>query len=422
MSVTENDQNGAAVPVQHAAQPAVQQPAQHPVLAALKPPAAMNVSGDVASNWTIFRENYEDWAIAAGVRHQTMEVQLATLRTVMGRECKNILRHLPLTDVQLASVDEIMDGLQGHFYPRTNVVHERYLFRCATQSENEQFDAYLSKLRKLSSSCQYGTLQDEMIRDNIIFGCREDSLRKKLLSEEQLTLERTIQICRSTELAAKHFSAMQSATATVHAVQGRPIKKNFKQIQSKPVRTTSQKQNGKDEEHAITCRFCGMKHAKDRNACPAYGKECRSCKRLNHFAKCCKTKPIHNVRNENESTQDETDLDVCYSLGRKKYVVNIAFGQKTVVKCQVDTGASRNIMPLKDYVQIKPWPNDELKDETVSLRTYSGTAVKPMGSDILQARVNDKTYRLSVLIVKEGPVSLLSGMTAEKMGLINVTF
>ena len=34
----------------------------------------------------------------------------------------------------------------------------------------------------------------------------------------------------------------------------------------------------------VTCKFCGNKHKKLRDKCPAFGKRCLSCKKMNHFS------------------------------------------------------------------------------------------------------------------------------------------
>jgi hypothetical protein len=50
--------------------------------------------------------------------------------------------------------------------------------------------------------------------------------------------------------------------------------------------SSSQKiQNPKDGGYITSCRFCGGQHS--RGKCPAYGKSCVKCGRINHFAKVC---------------------------------------------------------------------------------------------------------------------------------------
>jgi hypothetical protein len=43
-----------------------------------------------------------------------------------------------------------------------------------------------------------------------------------------------------------------------------------------------------------TCVHCGYAypHPQDQASCPARGSQCRSCGKMNHFACCCRSKPI----------------------------------------------------------------------------------------------------------------------------------
>lgn len=65
----------------------------------------------------------------------------------------------------IITVKLTLDTLEAHFLPKTNVVHERYIFRRTIQKDSKSFDSYLSCLRGLASSCNYNALEEEMIRD-----------------------------------------------------------------------------------------------------------------------------------------------------------------------------------------------------------------------------------------------------------------
>lgn len=58
---------------------------------------------------------------------------------------------------------------------------------------------YLTSLKNLAESCQYGELKDGLIRDAIIVGIKNAKLREVLLREDDLTLEKTCRICVSNE-------------------------------------------------------------------------------------------------------------------------------------------------------------------------------------------------------------------------------
>ena len=58
--------------------------------------------------------------------------------------------------------------------------------------------------------CNFGALKDETIRERIVCGVRDSSLRKKLLQVPELTLERCIDTCRSAEAASTQLEAMSA--------------------------------------------------------------------------------------------------------------------------------------------------------------------------------------------------------------------
>lgn len=65
----------------------------------------------------------------------------------------------------------------------TNATYERYLFNKHEQESGESFDAYLTNLLSLAKTCNFGQLKENLIRDRIVIGIRDNSIRKKLLAE-----------------------------------------------------------------------------------------------------------------------------------------------------------------------------------------------------------------------------------------------
>ena len=48
-------------------------------------PAPKEVKGDLLSNWTFFKDQWEDYKVATGLREKSKNVRVATLRSVVGR-------------------------------------------------------------------------------------------------------------------------------------------------------------------------------------------------------------------------------------------------------------------------------------------------------------------------------------------------
>lgn len=64
-------------------------------------PEQMNCSGDLPTNWKMFREAYEDYLVATGLDKKNKKIQVATLKTLMGTECKKILKRLQFTEAEM---------------------------------------------------------------------------------------------------------------------------------------------------------------------------------------------------------------------------------------------------------------------------------------------------------------------------------
>lgn len=61
----------------------------------IPPPTLMNCSsGDLGNNWQLFREAYEDYALATELTEKDKMIQVATLKSVMGLDCKKVLNNI----------------------------------------------------------------------------------------------------------------------------------------------------------------------------------------------------------------------------------------------------------------------------------------------------------------------------------------
>ena len=172
-------------------------------------PSPMKVSGDRVTNWEFIRQQWEDYEVGTGLEHCLEPVRLATLRSVMAKDCLEIFLNLELTPDERASVTDSLKALEAYFKPKTNVVYERFLFNSATQSSEEGIDEFVNRLRKMASSCKYGALTDEMIRDSIVIGVRNKATKLRLLKEEELDLNKALSIYRSNEAASKQVNSMK---------------------------------------------------------------------------------------------------------------------------------------------------------------------------------------------------------------------
>ena len=59
----------------------------------------------------------------------------------------------------------------------------------------------MTALRELIKTCEFGELEDEMLRDQIVEKCFSRHLKERLLSQDDLDLAKAVKIARNTENA-----------------------------------------------------------------------------------------------------------------------------------------------------------------------------------------------------------------------------
>ena len=200
-------------------------PTQMMIYSQLPTPPPMSLKGNLAENWTFFRESWESFKIATELDKKSKPVILETLKIVLGRETYQIVKNLPVTD--RTDPDSFLQALTQHFEPQRNIIFERYLFNSANHG-NENIDQYLNRLRKLASTCAYGALCDELIRDRLVIGIKSHEVRKRLLREKALTLDTALDIIRAAETASDQLKKIDGEIETsVHAVKYKGKKPDF---------------------------------------------------------------------------------------------------------------------------------------------------------------------------------------------------
>ena len=148
-------------------------------------------------------------------------------------------------------------------------------------------DGYVNRLRKAASTCHFGTLTEELIRDRLVIGLRDHATKLRLLKEDSLDINKALNICRSSEVATLQLKAMQSeeikSTEEVHAVSGRENNKgksrnqyNGKKKTRDPSSDPRKHREPNSKQRAYQCYRCEGKQRHTLENCPAFGQECKA--------------------------------------------------------------------------------------------------------------------------------------------------
>lgn len=134
------------------------------------------------------------------------ELILYTVGTEAARVVESSARYSETTDAN-KTCEHIMTILEQYCISERNAIHEKYKFNTRTQLLERAFASFYSYLKTLAESPT-----NEMLRDRIVLGVKENQLQKKLfLHGNTLTLTAEVQLCRSHEITSTTMSSMSGA-------------------------------------------------------------------------------------------------------------------------------------------------------------------------------------------------------------------
>ena len=169
--------------------------------------APFNPNGEpsaIAQTWRKWKQSFNYFILASGVTNNAR--QKAMLLHLAGPATQDIFHTLTPAD---NTYEAALNTLDTHFAIRKNVPFERSIFHKAKQNQGESTDQYITRLRQLSAHCEYTDVSDQ-ICDQFIASCSSTKLRKKLLTESNLTLQRLIDIAKAEENASLHNRQIES--------------------------------------------------------------------------------------------------------------------------------------------------------------------------------------------------------------------
>ena len=103
-----------------------------------------------------------------------------------------------------------------------------------------------------------------------------------------------------------------------------------------------------------------------------------------------------------------------------KLLFSLPDNKKEEVECQLDTGATCNVMSYKHLMILLQDGNPPLEKSKVRLRSFDGTIVKLVGETTLMIEMKGRQYPTKFQIVELNSQPLISAETCKKLELISV--
>lgn len=367
--------------------------------------------GNISDNWKKWTQKFENYLVASEKNEKSDKTKIAILLNFLGDEGVEIFNTFKAEDGDKKKFADVMKMFGNYCSPRGNIVFERFKFFSCSQRENQPVENYITELKTLASSCEFGDQEEDLIRDRVVLGIRESALQERLLRETDLTLKKATDFLRAAEANREQMRAMKiNANSAKLEEIGTKTKVHRPKQEKKPV------------QNSYSCSRCGKNHKKFQ--CPAFGKICAKCKKKNHFASMCKSNIDSRKKKVNEIVNGESDSNEHLNLiidsvknsevqvsekGKEKQWLKRIKVENNLIEFKLDTGAEVNVLPLNIYKKLNI--DKKLENTNIMLVTYGNFKLKPEGKIVLNCICNERSEKLEfiVLNVESKPLLGLNG-------------
>lgn len=246
---------------------------------------------DIAKEWKTWHTKFKIFLRASNLESQTDQRKVALLLHHLGAQALDVFNSFDM-DIDAVKYTDLVKKLDSYFTPQINIVMERYKFFTYKQREEQSVDEYVTALKNLSLSCEFGSLRNDLVRDIFICGlsAKMGNVRERLLTEDNIKLDRAVSITKNMVMAKENASVFQqdgglegvvsvvTKTNNSSRYQGNYNNSNSKNSSNNSNYSSNNKPNNGN------CKRCGQVH---RAKCPADGAKCYECGKMNHFARMC---------------------------------------------------------------------------------------------------------------------------------------
>jgi uncharacterized membrane protein YgcG len=241
----------------------------------IDPSCLDRLHGDASlSQLRTLRNRWNDFCQLSQLSTYPANEQMAAFRMVLDPTMQQIVEVvLGISPATLLSPTDVLDQIHTDIRSKRNIALDHVAFEDCRQSTSETFDDFYIRLRGLAEAADLCiTCSDTRLTTRIMAGIRDSETRRKLLALSPfLTLQHTINICRSEEAAKANEKSLSNPQVISHM--------------------QTRHQGPARQPYTSRCGSCGRLSHRAGEPCPAVGKQCHTCGNNIHFSPCCPKKP-----------------------------------------------------------------------------------------------------------------------------------
>ena len=356
-----------------------------------------------------------------------------------GKDMRTLFEHVGevvTEDTFAAAVRKIEDKLKG----RTNKTVQRNMLLCNNPQGSTSFEKWSQRLAEAAKLIDYdGYNWKAAVVDAVLLQTSNKKLRERALQEE-ITYEELIKLGIAKEQSQKGAKQLEQAAgfSCQSGASNDPIDVHEKvrrlQLENSKLKKKKRKSRESKSQSDKPCTRCAEISCNGGTKCKAHGQKCSNCKKMNHFAKACRTKKdskkqnVRKLQSDDSSSEADTDSDsevssriVVGNLGKKTKLTAKVKAQGEELKLLTDTGIRVTLLNLPDWRSIRN--QSKLVKTSRGFRPYGTKCSLPIiGKAFVTLKAeNGASIQTWVYILRdEKEQSLLGEEDGVRLGIVTI--
>lgn len=383
-------------------------------------------------DWEYYIQRFElETAIQGLDTAETSTHKRNILLTKVGPDpFKILVDYFKPDSVTTKTYTDIVNVLNNYYGKKTFVLSERVTFALRWRGDDETVTKFVTALRGLAGTCEFGDGLNERLRDQLVIGINNAAWQQEIIREHP-TNTATLTDVESTAFKLEQASIHTKRLTSLSLVQiesqhtNRVNSSNKKYgAQVKPKTLTANTSSKTNQTRTLdankNCLSCGAGIHKNRNDCPAQGKNCLACNKLNHFAAVCivsgRAQVINDRRpntrhvrenepdiseNENHSLSSTDTAHICNVYSTNKVMLTTLINNQNI-DMLYDPGAAHSVVGKRIWNKI----GRPSLEKVSNLIAYTDLEIPTLGVAKVKVRAYGIELKLPLYVIGTDDIPL----------------
>ena len=220
----------------------------------IRGPGELNVeSTNLSEAWTKWKIIMQYYLVAK-CKDRSEDEKVAIFMCMIvrqGQDIRDTFEHDEDKDgEEIVTVEILIQKFEQYCKPRKNLIVERHRFLTRNQEQSETIDQYVTELKTLATSCEWGDIKNDLICSRIVSGIVSTRVRKT----------RAIEICQADELSLQQLKLFNNDKEVEAINKTRQPRRKY--IPENNTEARKPRQDRDESKTWKTCTNCGNKHPK----------------------------------------------------------------------------------------------------------------------------------------------------------------